>query len=195
MITTEVFRHKETIEGHPDMMHDMDQMIKKNITVIEAITGQCFGKAENPLFFSIRSGSSISLPGAMKTFLNVGMNDQIAEAYSKREGYGWTAWDCYRRFLQSWGMAYGIDRDVFDRVMLEYKQQWHVKLKINFAPEQMKKIAYRYKMVLQDYNIEIESDPFQQLKQAIRSVLDSWFSKSAVYYREHLQIAEDWGLR
>lgn len=193
VITTEVFRHKETIEGHPDMMHDMDQMIKKNIAVIETITGQRFGKAENPLFFSIRSGSSISLPGAMKTFLNVGMNDEIAEAFSKREGYGWTAWDCYRRFLQSWGMAYGIDRDVFDRVMLEYKQQWNVELKINFAPEQMRLIAYSYKMVLRDYNIEIESDLYKQLKQAIRSVLDSWFSESAVYYREHLQIAEDWG--
>lgn len=90
-------------------------------------------------------------------------------------------------------MAYGIDRDVFDRVMLEYKQQWDVELKINFTPDQMKIIAYSYKMVLNDYGIEIEMDPFQQLKQAIRSVLDSWFSESAVYYRDHLQIAEDWG--
>ncbi|MEO1816398.1 MAG: PEP/pyruvate-binding domain-containing protein [Acetobacterium sp.] len=193
VITTEVFRHKETIEGHPDMMRDMDLLIEKHIAFIEAITGQYYGKADNPLFFSIRSGSSISLPGAMKTFLNVGMNDEIAEAYSKREGYGWTAWDCYRRFLQSWGMAFGIDRDVFDRVMLEYKQQWDVDLKINFSPDQMKTIACSYKMVLNDYGIEIEMDPFQQLKQAIRSVLDSWFSESAVYYRDHLQIAEDWG--
>ena len=193
VITTEVFRHKETIEGHPDMLRDLDLLIEKHIAFIEAITGQYYGKADNPLFFSIRSGSSISLPGAMKTFLNVGMNDEIAEAYSKRQGYGWTAWDCYRRFLQSWGMAYGIDRDVFDRVMLEYKQQWDVELKINFTPDQMRTIAYRYKIVLNDYGIEIEMDPFQQLKQAIRSVLDSWFSESAVYYRDHLQIAEDWG--
>jgi pyruvate,orthophosphate dikinase len=193
VITTEVFRHKETIEGHPDMMRDLDLLIEKHIAFIEAITGQYYGKAENPLFFSIRSGSSISLPGAMKTFLNVGMNDEIAAAYSQRQGYGWTAWDCYRRFLQSWGMAYGIDRDVFDRVMLEYKQQWDVELKINFTPDQMKTIAYSYKMVLNDYGIEIEMDPFQQLKQAIRSVLDSWFSESAVYYRDHLQIAKDWG--
>lgn len=193
VITTEVFRHKETIEGHPDMRRDMDWQIQKHIAMIETITGQTFGSAENPLFFSIRSGSSISLPGAMKTFLNVGMNDEIAAAFSQQQGYGWTAWDCYRRFLQSWGMAYGIDRDVFDRVMLEYKQQWGVTLKINFSPEQMRIIAFSYKMVLTDYQIEIENDPFKQLKQAIGSVLDSWFSESAVYYRDHLQIAEDWG--
>lgn len=193
VITTEVFRHKETIEGHPDMMRDMDLRIEKHIAVIEKITGQSFGNADNPLFFSIRSGSSISLPGAMKTFLNVGMNDEIAQAFSQREGCGWTAWDCYRRFLQSWGMAYGIDRDVFDRVMQKHKQQWDVDLKINFSPDQMKAVAYGYKMVLNDYDIEIESNLFQQLKQAIRSVLDSWFSQSAVYYRDHLQIAKDWG--
>lgn len=193
VITTEVFRHKETIEGHPDMMHDMDLLIEKHIAVIESQTGQFFGNAEKPLFFSIRSGSSISLPGAMKTFLNVGMNDEIAEAYSRQEGFGWTAWDCYRRFLQSWGMAYGIDRDIFDQVMREYKEQWGVDLKIHFSNDQMKEIAYSYKMVLSDFCIEIESDPFQQLKQAIRSVLDSWFSESAVYYRDHLQIADDWG--
>ncbi|URN84216.1 PEP/pyruvate-binding domain-containing protein [Acetobacterium wieringae] len=56
----------------------MDWQIEKHIAMIETITGQTFGSAENPLFFSIRSGSSISLPGAMKTFLNVGMNDEIA---------------------------------------------------------------------------------------------------------------------
>ncbi|MBU4438486.1 MAG: hypothetical protein L6276_04080 [Acetobacterium sp.] len=193
VITTEVFRHKETIEGHPDMMHDVDLLIASHIAIVERLTGQAFGKADNPLFFSIRSGSSISLPGAMKTFLNVGINDEIAEAYSQQDGFGWTAWDCYRRFLQSWGMAYGIDRDIFDQVMQEYKEQWGVDLKIHFTPDQMKQIAYSYKMVLTDFCIEIESDPFQQLKQAIRSVLDSWFSESAVYYRDHLQIADDWG--
>jgi pyruvate,orthophosphate dikinase len=193
VMTTEVFRHKETIEGHPDMMRDIDVQIEKYISSIEVITGQSFGKAENPLFFSIRSGSSISLPGAMKTFLNVGMNDEIAEAYSKREGFGWTAWDCYRRFLQSWGMAYGIERDIFDRVIQEFKEKWEVDLKIHFTAEQMKEIAFGYKLILNDFGIKIETDPFLQLKQAIRSVLDSWFSESAVYYRDHLQIADDWG--
>ena len=174
-------------------MADIDVLIKMHIQSIEALTGQHYGVADNPLFFSVRSGSSISLPGAMKTFLNVGMNEEIATTYSQREGYEWTAWDCYRRFLQSWGMAYGIDRDVFDRVIQEYKEHLGIDLKRRFAPKQMKAVAMSYKMVLEDYHIEIEKDPFEQLKQAIRSVLDSWSSESAVYYRNHLQIADNWG--
>jgi len=193
VITTEVFRHKDTISGHPYMRRDFDRMVENNIISIEQITGQKFGYPGSPLFFSVRSGSSISLPGAMKTFLNVGMNDEIAEAYSKINGFGWTAWDCYRRFLQSWGMAFGIERDIFDQVILEHKQRCGVELKIQFKKEQMREIAFSYKKVLEDYNIQIESDPFMQMKQAIRCVLDSWSSKSAVTYRNHMQIADEWG--
>ncbi|MFA6940009.1 MAG: PEP/pyruvate-binding domain-containing protein [Clostridiaceae bacterium] len=193
VITTEVFRHKDTISGHPSMSRDFDRMIENNIVSIEQITGRKYGNPKKPLFFSVRSGSSISLPGAMKTFLNVGINDEIAEAYSRVNEFGWTAWDCYRRFLQSWGMAFGIDRDIFDQVILEHKQLWGVELKIQFKKEQMRKIAFSYKKVLEDYNIQIESDPFRQMKQAIRCVLDSWSSKSAVSYRNHMNIADEWG--
>jgi len=45
---------------------------------------------------SVRSGAAISMPGAMNTFLNVGMNDEITEALSKKDNYPWTSWDCYR---------------------------------------------------------------------------------------------------
>ncbi|MDV3428560.1 MAG: hypothetical protein LIR50_16335 [Bacillota bacterium] len=193
VITTEVFRHKDTISSHPYMHRDFDRMIENNIMSIEQITGQKYGYPGNPLFFSVRSGSSISLPGAMKTFLNVGINDEIAEAYSNVNGYGWTAWDCYRRFLQSWGMAFGIDRDIFDQVILDHKQRCGVELKIQFKKEQMKEIAFSYKKVLKDYSIQVESDPFRQMKQAIRCVMDSWSSKSAVSYRNHMQIADEWG--
>jgi pyruvate,orthophosphate dikinase len=192
-ITTEVFRHKDTIMGHPYMSRDFDRKIEDNIAIIEKAAGKKYGDAYNPLFFSVRSGSSISLPGAMKTFLNVGMNDEITEAYSRVNGFGWTAWDCYRRFLQSWGMAFGVERDVFDKVILEYKEKFGAELKTQFTKEQMREIAFSYKKVLEDYNIKIENNPFRQLKQAIKCVMDSWSSKSSIYYRNHMQIASEWG--
>ncbi|MGI6731626.1 MAG: PEP/pyruvate-binding domain-containing protein [Anaerovoracaceae bacterium] len=193
VITTEVFRHLDTINGHPQIKQDFDRQIEKHIAAIEKHTGQCFGKPENPLFFSIRSGSSISMPGAMKTFLNVGMNDEIAEAFGKRKGCEWTSWDSYRRFLQSWGMAYGMERDIFDNLMVEHKDRRGVELKIQFTGEQMRELALSYKKALEDHNIIIENEPMKQLKQAIRRVLASWSSESTVSYREHMQIADEWG--
>ena len=193
VLTTEVFRHINSIMKHPSINHEMDQLILKNIAEVEKRTNKKFGDPENPLFFSVRSGTSISMPGAMKTFLNVGMNDEIAELFGKNEGCAWTSWDCYRRFLQSWGMAYGIPRDEFDQVMDDQKKRYQVLLKKYFSPEQMKELAYAYKNVLNRHQIYIEKDPFKQLKQAILNVVDSWGSDSAVYYKNHMQIADEWG--
>ncbi len=193
ILTTEVFRHRETIMHHPYMKREMDLQIKNHISAIERLTKQKYGDPKNPLFFSIRSGSSISLPGAMKTFLNVGMNDEIAEIYSRKDGFGWAAWDCYRRFLQSWGMAFGVDRDVFDQVMFEHKEKRGVERKMQFTKDQMKEVVSSYKKVLCDFGIHIRNEPFQQLRQAITSVLDSWLSESADQYRNHMQIADEWG--
>ncbi len=193
VLTTEAFRHKDTIRSHPSISSEFERMIYKNIEEIERISGKKYGDPSNPLFFSVRSGSSISMPGAMRTFLNVGMNDKITEILSKNKLYSWTVWDCYRRFLQSWGMAYGVDRDSFDRIMLDHKDRWGVELKVQFTNQQMRAIAYDYKAHLKGKGIEIEDEPFPQLKQAIISVLNSWSSKSAIYYRNHMQIADEWG--
>jgi pyruvate,orthophosphate dikinase len=193
VLTTEVFRHKDTVTMHPYMNQELDQNIETAISEIEKLTGQKYGNPKNPLLFSVRSGSSLSLPGAMKTFLNVGMNDEIAETFSKKEGIGWTVWDCYRRFFQSWGMVYGIDRDLFDQVMQEKKTAFGAELKIQFTPDQMRETCFAYEKVLNDHGIQIEKDPSRQLRQAILSVIDSWSTESAVYYREHLQIADEWG--
>ncbi|MHB1393807.1 MAG: PEP/pyruvate-binding domain-containing protein [Clostridia bacterium] len=193
VLTTEVFRHKNTVLEHTYMEQEMDQFILNHIWEVEKITRQQFGNPKNPLLFSVRSGTAISMPGAMRTFLNVGMNDEIAETFSNKPDHAWTAWDCYRRFVQSWGMAYGVDRDVFDSVMLEHKEKYGAEKKIQFTPLQMRDLAYSYKKVLADYGIIIEKDPFKQLKQAIHSVIESWSSKRAKYYREHLQIADEWG--
>ncbi len=193
VLTTELFRHKDTLTTHPHMSQEMDQKIQSAVLEIEKLTGQKYGNPNNPLLFSVRSGSSMSLPGAMKTFLNVGMNDEIAEAFSKKAGYEWTAWDCYRRFFQSWGMFYGIERDIFDQVMQDQKSDYDLKLKIQFSPKQMRETCYAYEAVLLNHGIHIEKDPFKQLKQAILSVIDSWSTKSAITYRNHMQIADEWG--
>ncbi|MDF2839364.1 MAG: ppdk2 [Clostridia bacterium] len=193
VLTTELFRHKNTILKHPYMNQELDNLIMEQIRGIETLTGLEFGNPNNPLMLSVRSGTAISMPGAMSTFLNVGLNDEIVEALSQKPNFSWTSWDCYRRFIQSWGMSCGIKRDIFDSIIIEYKKKYGAEQKIQFTPAQMRNIAYAYKQVLMDYNIHIENEPFKQLKQAIISVIQSWSSHRAKSYREHLQIAGEWG--
>lgn len=193
VLTTEVFRRNEAINGHEELKKEMHNLIRSHLRLVEKSSGKQFGNAQNPLLLSVRSGAAISMPGAMDTFLNVGMNDQITESLSKKGPFAWSAWDSYRRLLQSWGMAYGLSRDDFDEVITYFKSKYSVRQKIDFTPAAMKEIAMAYKQLLKDNGIKFEEDLFNQLLVVVNLVFNSWSSKRAQVYREHLRIADEWG--
>ena len=97
---------------------------------LEKETGLRLGDPSRLLTLSIRSGAAISMPGLMTTFVDVGLNDKLAEALSRKPGFEWAAWDSYRRFLQTWAMASGIDRDFFDAIMTEFKARYGMERKL-----------------------------------------------------------------
>lgn len=193
VMTTELFRNRQIINTHPEISSEFDALLQQNLTKLEHSTGLIFGDPQKPLLISVRSGAPMSLPGAMDTFLNIGMNDDITQRLSQRPNYGWTAWDCYRRLIQSWGMAFGINRDLFDEVIIRYKKKYGVKQKTQFTPEQMQMMITDYKEVLSRFGIALEQDPFSQLYKSISHVLDSWNTERAISYRKKLHIADEWG--
>jgi pyruvate,orthophosphate dikinase len=193
VITTDLFRNRDIINTHPDISAEFDALLNINLKKMERYTKLEFGNPDRPLLFSVRSGAPMSLPGAMDTFLNIGLNDEITAKLSKTKNYSWTAWDCYRRLIQSWGMAYGIDRDEFDKVMIDYKKQYAVQLKNQFTPKQIQDMVQDYKSVLKNHNVALDQDLFTQLYKSISHVLDSWDTERAKLYRTKLHIAEEWG--
>jgi len=193
ILTTEWFRERTAIVQFPEMYNVILEMIEDKIGELEKITKKQFGNPDNPLLLAVRSGTVIPMPGAMDSILNIGMNDKITERLSKNREYGWAAWDSYRRLLQQWGMAHGIIRDEFDRIILNFKNLYKVKEKKFFSEEQMKSIAFSYKNLLLKNRIKLEEDPFKQLIQAIIFVFQSWYNDRAKLFRKKLQIAEKWG--
>lgn len=193
VITTEVFRRNNTIHELPALRKELHELFRKHLSKMEKQSGRKFGDPKKPLLLSVRSGTAISMPGAMDTILNVGLNDQLVEQISKLEPYSWSIWDSYRRLLQSWGMAHGIERDVFDDVMIRFKKDKQILQKLEFKPEELREMTMAYKQVLADYNVEFEENLFKQLIKTINIVFDSWSSERAYVYRKHLQIADNWG--
>lgn len=193
ILSSELFRKREAFSSYPIIRDRIYSAIKKNINEIEKQYDLEFGNPDKILILSVRSGSAISMPGAMNTFLNVGLNDDIVEKLSKKPNYGWTSWDCYRRFIQTWGMSRGIDRDVFDGIMIHHKRKYGIKKKLDFSPAQMREIAFEYKKVVSENGISIDEDPFDQVIFAVQSVFDSWYSERAETYRENLGIDKKWG--
>lgn len=193
IITTEVFRCRAMIDQYRPAEKNLKEQIARHITRLEDISGKIFGDPGNPLLFSVRSGSSISQPGMMDTFLNVGMNEEIAAGLAAQTGNAWFAWDNYRRFLQCYGMGSELERDDFDAIINELKRRAGIAYKRDFTGKQMRKVAMTYKAMVREAGIRVPDDPFDQLYQTILSVLNSWESSKARTYRKIMGISDDWG--
>ncbi|MGD8492217.1 MAG: PEP/pyruvate-binding domain-containing protein [Desulfobacterales bacterium] len=193
IITTEVFRCREIIESYPPAEQNFKEKIIENISALEKVTGKIFGDRHNPLLLSVRSGSSISQPGMMDTLLDVGNNEDITEGIAEKSGNAWFAWDNYRRFLQCYGMAFGLKRDDFDAIINESKQRLGIPLKREFTGKEMRELALSYKQLIHDAGIQVVENPYEQLHLAIKAVLASWESLRAMAYRRIIGISEDWG--
>ncbi len=193
IITTEAFRCRDIIEHYPPALKNFRNQIVQQISALEKMTGKTFGSATNPLLFSVRSGASISQPGMMDTLLNVGINEEIAEGLAIRTGNAWFAWDNYRRFLQCYGMAVGLERDHFDAIISEFKKTLGIPFKKGFTGAQMQAVAMAYKKSIADAGFPVLDDPMDQLYMTINSVFDSWESNKAKTYRKIMGISDDWG--
>ena len=193
IITTEVFRCWEIIESYLPAEENFKEQVQRHIRVVEKETGREFGNPGNPLLFSVRSGSSISQPGMMDTFLNVGVNEEIIQGLAAITDNEWFAWDNYRRFLQCYGMSLGIERDDFDAIISELKRRAGVQFKRDMSGQQMRKVAITYKSHIKDSGIDVPDDPMEQLFVTIRNVIESWESPKAKTYRKIMGISDDWG--
>ncbi|HDZ24298.1 MAG TPA: hypothetical protein ENH70_07145, partial [Desulfobacteraceae bacterium] len=193
IITTEVFRCREIVDHYLPAKKNLDQQVALELVGLERLTGKKFGDPENPLLLSVRSGSSISQPGMMDTFLDVGIDETIVLGLVAQTGNEWFGWDTYRRFLQSYGMAFGLSRDDFDAIIDDFKQRLGVPYKKDFTGQQMRDITLTYKSLIQENGIESESSHFGQLNVAIQKVFDSWHTKKAETYRRIMGISDDWG--
>ncbi|MDL1969205.1 MAG: pyruvate, phosphate dikinase, partial [Deltaproteobacteria bacterium] len=193
IITTEVFRCREIVDSYPPAKQNFREQVAKNISALEKLKGKSFGDPANPFLLSIRSGSSISQPGMLDTFLNVGINEEIVEGIAALTGNVWFAWDNYRRFLQCYGMSFDIERNAFDAIISDFKEKTGIPYKREFTGEQMRELALTYKKIINDAKIDIVEDPLEQLHLTIKKVFDSWDSSKAKTYRKIMGISDDWG--
>ncbi|THB75509.1 MAG: phosphoenolpyruvate synthase [Desulfobulbaceae bacterium] len=193
VLTTEVFRCRNVIFDFPKAREGFMARVRASLNNIESQTGRIFGSSESPLLLSVRSGSAISMPGMMATVHNVGQNEELVEEIVKKGGNGYFAWDNYRRFIQSWAMISGVEREDFQELMNEAKARHNVSLKRQFTPDQMKELALNYQKLVRKRGLGIPDDPWLQLVGAIEMVLDSWETQKATDYRKIMDVSEYWG--
>lgn len=142
-------------------------LVEDNISLLEESTGYKFGDSKKPLLVSVRSGSPISMPGMMDTFLNVGINDETLKAIEDRLEDPVAARDIYLKLIETYSQRiinFSIKHPENDNCFLltEYKKKFQINARYEFP-----------------------QNVYQQLWQTIKAVWKSWDSDIANAYRCH----------
>jgi enolase/phosphohistidine swiveling domain-containing protein len=154
-----------------------------------------FGDKNEPLVLAVRGGSVFSMPGMLSTIVFVGMNDDIAEALAQHGP--WRAYDSYRRFLASYGLAmWDVDLETFN-IVDDAKRRYDVEYKTDLPWEAMREIAEESKTVFRDHGFSDElekilANPMQQLVDSVITVFESWNKERAKRYRDIKGISHSW---
>jgi pyruvate,orthophosphate dikinase len=166
---------------------------QENLKIVEEKTGKVFGSPHNPLFFSVRSGAALSMPGMMDTVLNLGLNDETLEGLIQTTSDGRFAYDAYRRFIQLFGkIALGVDEREFDQILNRNKERCGVVEETDLDADRLKKICEEYfALIKKKTGDPFPEDPMVQLKLAIEAVFKSWMGKRAVDYRKEFNITPE----
>jgi pyruvate,orthophosphate dikinase len=165
------------------------------LKIVEQQTGKGFGKKDNPLLVSVRSGAKFSMPGMMDTVLNLGINDETVQGLVALTGDERFAYDAYRRFIQMFSkIVLDTQPHDFEKVLDEYKERAGVKSDAEIPAAELKQLVVDFKKIAERQSGEpFPTDVYQQLSKAIEAVFSSWNNKRAIDYRNFNKIPHDLG--
>ncbi len=169
--------------------------IQSHMHELEEDVGRRLGDLENPMLVSVRSGARFSMPGMMDTILNLGLNDENVGGLGRLMGDQRPAMDAYRRFLQIFSnVAMGVPGALFEEILDEQKQRAGVRLDHELNEGQLRIVVEEFKQtILRTAGREVPSDPWEQLRQAVLAVFESWNNERAMEYRNYRGIPHDLG--
>jgi pyruvate,orthophosphate dikinase len=131
----------------------------------------------------------------MDTVLNLGLNDETAEALANKSGDPRFAYDSYRRFITMYSnVVLGIDHHHFEEILDDHKERNGYQLDTDLGAEDWAELVERYKERVEEERGEpFPQDPHQQLWGAVGAVFGSWMNARAITYRKLHNIPENWG--
>jgi len=167
----------------------------EHVRVLEKKTGKQFGYPGNPLLVSVRSGAPVSMPGMMDTVLNLGMNDEVAQQFSKLTGDPRFTYDAYRRFITMFAdVVMHAQRKKFDEIFEAEKTCEGAKTDPELSSGGLMRVVEMQKRLFQhEVGRPFPTDPYEQLRLAIAAVFNSWNTPRAKTYRKIENIPDAMG--
>jgi len=173
----------------------MWEQVREAVGAIQAISARKFGDPQNPLLVSCRSGAKFSMPGMMDTVLNIGLNDETAQAMIEQTGDARFVFDAYRRLVQMFGsVVMGIPDEVFEEEIACLRAETGAASDTELTGDQWSKLTETFKAIYRRHTHHaFPTDPYRQLQLAVEAVFKSWNGKRAQDYRNASGIPHDMG--
>ncbi len=164
----------------------LEEEVRTNLARLEELTGRRLGRGDDPLLVSVRSGAAESMPGMMDTVLNVGLNPECVAALAGRSADPRAVWQAFRQFLLSFGETVArFDETVVRDWIADWLRRHERVTEEKLTAEELQELC---EDLIAEYPARagraFPSEPWEQLRQAIDAVFDSWNSERAVLFRE-----------
>jgi pyruvate, orthophosphate dikinase len=174
----------EIIDNKPHAEQHLRDGLRCGIAFLEALTGKRFGDHRRPLLVSVRSGAARSMPGMLDTVLNVGCTSVAVQGMIRATGRPRLAWDCRRRFLESFGeTVLGRDPAPLAARIAELTASEAVGSDRELDSEALERLAADQQALLEGGDDAWLEDAQRQIEAAARAVYHSWMSERAQTYR------------
>ena len=147
--------------------------------------GRRFGDEKNPMLVSLRSSPYVPMRYALKTVVNIGINEEIVRGWADGSVEARFAWDAYRRFLRSYGeQVTGLQPEAFDEAAEDLFSRDGVEDDTGLDSEAMEEMAQAFLAVYSRGGAEPPpSDPMTQLVRAIETGFREWDKPATEEYR------------
>eukprot|EP00981_Chlorochromonas_danica_P015009 scaffold9957_cov159-Ochromonas_danica.AAC.1 len=189
VLSTEACRdyHKH---GSKELPKAIEEEIERAVKTLELQTGKQFGSIKTdpensnyfvpPLALSVRVTAPVEIHGLAPTTLNLGFNSLLVHTIAKEGANSRWIYDSYARFLMMFGTTVlHLDPHQFDEVYKEACDKSLVSSPSELSDIDMKDIVAKFRAFT-----HVPEDPWDQLYMSIKSIYDSWFSRTAIQYRE-----------
>jgi pyruvate,orthophosphate dikinase len=172
------------IEGDTHAEHHLRDGLQQGIEYLENTTGRRFGDRRRPLLVSVRSGAARSMPGMLDTVLDVGCTLNAVQGLIRSTGRPRLAWDCRRRFLESYAETVrGLDPAPFAALLAELTAREGAANDRELDSEALERLAVEERALIEERDDGWLEDASAQLDSAARAVYRSWMSERAQTYR------------
>jgi pyruvate,orthophosphate dikinase len=179
------------VAGETQARQRVSDDLAKGIAFLEQATGRRLGDRRRPLLVSVRSGAARSMPGMLDTVLDVGCSAHAVHGLVRMSGNPRFAWDCRRRFLESYGgVVLGLDPALLAGRLAQIAAAEDGVNEQALDGEAMERLARAQQQAIEDEGEFVPEDAMEQLETATHAVYRSWMSERARTYRR-LERLED----